>query len=350
MTRDRTSLEIGRRSFRDVAAYDPALERCRIDLSDNTNLWGAPPTVRHTIESVDASSLTRYPAPYTRDLVRAFAGYVEVEPDMIIAGCGSDDLLDSAIRAFGEPGSTLGQFDPTFGMIRVFATVNGLSVAAIPRLSENSGEQLLESNADVIYLCSPNNPTGELLDSSIIESIVAQARGVVIVDEAYAEFSGASSVSLLSRYSNLLITRTMSKAFGLAGLRLGFAVGAPSLIREVEKSRGPYMVTSLTERAGIAALENDRAWMVENVQAVKENRERLVVSLTELGLEPLSSFANFVLVPVSDSSEISRKLLLDGVAVRQLENLAGIGDALRITIGPWPMLEECVTALKSALR
>jgi histidinol-phosphate aminotransferase len=276
--------------------------------------------------------------------------YLGIQPNMVIAGCGSDDLLDSAIRAFGEPGSTLAQFDPTFGMVRVFATVNGLSVAAIPRLTDDSVERLLESNADVIYLCSPNNPTGELLDASIIESIVAQARGVVIVDEAYAEFSGVSSVSLLSRYSNLLITRTMSKAFGLAGLRLGFAAGAPWLIREVEKSRGPYMVTSLAERAGIAALENDRAWMTENVQAVKENRTRLVAALTELGLEPLSSFANFVLVPVSDSRKIGRKLLLDGLAVRQLENLARIGDALRITIGPWPMLEECVTALESALR
>jgi histidinol-phosphate aminotransferase len=269
---------------------------------------------------------------------------------MIIAGCGSDDLLDSAIRAFGEPGSTLAQFDPTFGMVRVFATVNGLSVAAVPGLSENAVEQLLESNADVIYLCSPNNPTGEVLDPAIIESIVARAGGVVIVDEAYAEFSGISSVSLLSRYRNLLITRTMSKAFGLAGLRLGFAVAAPSLIREVEKSRGPYMVTSLAERAGIAALENDQAWMAEVVGEVKENRARLVAALTQLGLEPLPSFANFVLVPVSDSREISRKLLLDGIAVRQLENLAGIGDALRITVGPWPMLEECVAALVSALR
>ena len=338
-----------RTAFKKVVAYDPALERCRIDLSDNTNLWGAPPSARAAIEFVDSAALTRYPAPYTRELVRSFAKYLDVDPDMVITGCGSDDLLDSAIRAFGEPGTTLAQFDPTFGMVRAFATVNGLSVTAIPRSTENAIDAVIDANASVIYLCSPNNPTGELFERSAIESIVERASGIVILDEAYAEFAGVSSTGLLSRYDNLLITRTMSKAFGLAGMRIGFAVGSPELICEVEKSRGPYMVTSLAERAGVAALENDIGWMREKVEAVRENRDRFANALKAIGLDPIPSQANFILVPVSDSREVCSKMIRAGVGVRQLEKLTGFGDALRISIGPWPMMQECLAAIGSAV-
>ena len=339
-----------RTAFKNVVAYDPALAPCRIDLSDNTNLWGAPPSARAAIEFVDSAALTRYPAPYTRDLVRCFAKYLGVDPGMVIAGCGSDDLLDSAIRAFGEPGSTLAQFDPTFGMVRVFATVNGLSVAAIPRSAENAIDALIDAKAGVTYLCSPNNPTGEVLDTSTIESIVETAKGVVILDEAYAEFAGVSSIGLLARHDNLLITRTMSKAFGLAGMRIGFAVGSPAIICEVEKSRGPYMVTSLAERAGIAVLENDLGWVSEKVEAVRQNRERFTNGLKDIGLDPLPGAANFVLIPVTDSRRISARLISAGIAVRQFDNLTGFGDALRISIGPWPMMQECLAALQSAVQ
>ncbi|HEY3257312.1 MAG TPA: histidinol-phosphate transaminase [Gemmatimonadaceae bacterium] len=349
-TNPRASLELGRASFRGLSAYDPDIQPCRIDLSDNTNLWGAPPVARSAVEFADSPTLTRYPAPYSRELTRVLAGYLGVDPNMVIAGCGSDDLLDSAIRAFGEPGDNLAQFDPTFGMIRVFATVNGLSVTAVPARNGEGVDALLGADARVIYLCSPNNPTGEVLDAGLIESIVRLARGLVIVDEAYAEFAGVSSVGLLARHENLLITRTMSKAFGLAGLRVGYAAGSPAIVREVEKSRGPYKVTSLAERAAIAAIEHDRVWVDEKVAEVRTNRARFTERLRRLGLEPIESGANFILVPVVDSRHAGARMARAGVAVRQLENLTGIGDALRISIGPWPMMEECLAVLEAALQ
>lgn len=345
-----TSLELGRELFRALSPYDPAAAPCRIDLSDNTNLWGAPPAARAAIELADSATLTRYPAPYSRDLTRSLAAYLGVESNMVTAGCGSDDLLDSAIRAFGEPGDTLAELDPTFGMIRVFATVNGLSVIAIPTHAGGVVESLVRADAGIIYLCSPNNPTGEVLEPGVIESIIMRARGLVIIDEAYAEFAGVSSVGLLARYENLLITRTMSKAFGLAGLRVGYAAGSPEIVREVEKSRGPYKVTSLGELAAMAAVTHDRAWMAEKVAEARDNRSRFTECVRRLGLEPIESFANFVLVPVAASAEVGGRMAEAGVAVRQLQNLAGLGDALRISIGPWPMMEECLTALEAALQ
>ena len=339
-----------RSSFKDLSPYDPDDLRCRVDLSDNTNLWGAPPTAQAALEATDPAALTRYPAPYSRELTRVLAGYLVVDANMVIVGCGSDDLLDSAIRAFGEPGDTLAQLDPTFGMIRVFATVNGLRVSSIPTRGGEGAKALVGSDARIIYLCSPNNPTGEILDGELIESIVSRAKGLVIVDEAYAEFAGVSSVELLARHDNLLITRTLSKAFGLAGLRIGYAAGSPQIVREVEKSRGPYKVNSLAERAAMAAITSDRGWVDERVTEARANRARFSDRLRALGLDPIESQANFVLLPAADSRQIAERMARSGVAVRQLDNLTGIGDALRISIGPWPMMEECLTALEAALQ
>lgn len=350
ITNRRASLELGRASFRALSPYDPETRGCRIDLSDNTNLWGAPPAAQAALEIADSAALTRYPAPYSRELTRALAGYLGVDANMVIAGCGSDDLLDSAIRAFGEPGDTLAQLDPTFGMIRVFAMVNGLAVKSLPARDGEGAAALVGADARIIYLCSPNNPTGEILDAALIESIVSRAQGLVIVDEAYAEFAGVSSVGLLARHENLLITRTLSKAFGLAGLRIGYAAGTPEIVREVEKSRGPYKVTSLAERAALAAVMHDRMWVDEKVTEARSNRSRFSERLRALGLDPIESRANFVLLPVADSRQTAERMASSGVAVRQLENLTGIGDALRISIGPWAMMEECLTALVAALQ
>ena len=143
----------------------------------------------------------------------------------------------------------------------------------------------------------------------------------------------------------MLITRTMSKAFGLAGLRVGYGIGSPELIAEVLKARGPYKVNALAERAAIAALENDRAWVSDRVNEVIANRSRLRTELANRGLPSLESSANFVLVPVDDCAVVSRRLESAGVRVRALPSLAGIGDAIRIAIGPWEMMQKCIDAL-----
>lgn len=342
--------KLGRKAFQSLSLYEPPAELCRVDLSDNTNLWGAPPSARAVLENSDTRLLSRYPAPYARELNCALARYLGVEPEMIVSGCGSDDVLDSAIRAFAEPGDTLAHIDPTFGMIDVFATVNGISTISVSGDDLLTAEALVNSGARLIYLCSPNNPTGEVLDQALIETVVASASGLVIVDEAYAEFAGVSSVGLIARYDNVLITRTLSKAFGLAGLRIGYAAGAPRIVAEVEKSRGPYKVSSIGERAAIAALERDRDWVKDKVDAVLANRELFRSRLRDLWLNPLDSDANFLLVPVDDARQTRERLAANGVAVRAFENLAGIGDALRITVGPWPMMEECLAALEKAIQ
>ena len=330
--------------------YQETAAGCAVDLSDNTNLWGAPPAVDRVLKRIASDGLSRYPSAYSDDLKGAIAAYVGVDESMIVVGCGSDDVLDSAIRAFGAPNDLLVQADPTFSMIPVFAAVNGLAVRAFSPLEAGFADSMIASNAAITYLCSPNNPTGTVLDIETVEGIAGNAKGLVIVDEAYIEFGGTSAVSLLKTFDNLLVTRTFSKAFGLAGFRIGYGIASPEIAERVEAARGPYKVTALSERVAIEALSNDREWVSRCVAETIENRARFVNELASLGMKPLDSGANFVLLPVNDSARIENSLRSSGVAVRRFNSLNRIGDALRISIGPWPMMQACLDALAGAVQ
>ena len=322
---------------------------CDLDLSDNTNLWGVPPSVQRALANANVSQWSRYPSAYSNELKSALADHVGVDPSMIVVGCGSDDVLDSSIRAFAATGESLAQLDPSFSMIPVFARVGGVSIVRISRASSSMSSAFIDASATLIYLCSPNNPTGEVLSAEDIESIVTAAHGIVIIDEAYAEFAEGSALGLVKRYDNVLITRTMSKAFGLAGFRIGFGIGSPDIIERVEAARGPYKVTIPSECAALAVLRQDMDWVKERARDAVMNRGRFAAELGAMGHPPLESQANFVLVPVKDSSVTETEMRVRGIAVRRFDNLTSIGDAVRISVGPWPMMERCLDAFWEAV-
>jgi histidinol-phosphate aminotransferase len=350
-----TTLELARACYRDIDLYAPDRSPCAIDLSDNTNLWGIPPAAELAIRQAPIATVTRYPSLYAPTLKRALADYAGVEPDTVVTGCGSDDVLDSAIRAFAEPGDRIAYPDPSFAMIPIFARMNGLEPVAVP-LSQSfdvDADAFLATDARVIYLCSPNNPTGNVMSAEAIERIIANTSGVVILDAAYSEFGGPAEMhrwtEIALRSGRTLISRTMSKAFGLAGLRVGYGIASPALAAEVEKSRGPYKVNAIAERAAVTALREDVAWVNEHVALAIRNRELLSTALATLGLAPLPSASNFVLVPVHNAAETGRRMRQAGVAVRPFPGLPHIGDALRISVGPWEMMETCIDVLGKAL-
>jgi histidinol-phosphate aminotransferase len=346
------SLDVARALFRDIPLYVPDTRKgIRLDVSDNTNLFGSPPAAGAAVRGAPSELLARYPIPYGVDLKTALARHLGVAPECVTTGCGSDDLLDCAIRAFGEPGDVLAHALPTFSMIPIFAQLNGLQPRGV-RLQPDwdvNMEGLLASEPKLLYLCSPNNPTGTLVSRPALERLLAQAPGVVLLDEAYAEFSGISDLARAPTHGRLLVTRTFSKAFGLAGLRIGYAVGSPQLIREVEKSRGPYTLSALAERAALAALAGDLPWVEAQVQEARHARERLAAALKDQGLPPVPSAANFVLVPLPGAPEVARRMREEaGIVVRAFAELPGVGDALRIGVGPWPLMEEVLASLKRA--
>lgn len=347
-------LAFARAAYNDVPLYDPKRTPIEIDLTDNTNLWGVPPSALRSLHDAATASVSRYPSLYAAELKRALATYVGVPDDMLVTGCGSDDILDSAMRAFGNPGDLVVSPEPSFAMIPIFAQMNALRWQGVNELPTTPMPQpnvhgMLATNADIVYLCSPNNPTGALTARDAIERTVRESRGMVIVDEAYAEFAGVSSVELTTRARNVLIVRTLSKAFGMAGLRVGYAIGDPALVREVEKSRGPYKVNALAEQAALAAVTFDRAWIDEHLALAISMRDRLSDALRAMGLSPLPSAANFVCVPIAQSVRVGSALRTRGVAARPFPGLPHIGDALRVTAGPWPMMRRFLDALAASI-
>jgi histidinol-phosphate aminotransferase len=284
-------------------------------------------------------NLSRYPSGYADDMKAAISDYIGLPASMITTGSGSDDVLDSAIRVLAGPGERLAYSAPTFAMVPVFASLNGVVPVAVP-----FGD-LAGADAKLIYVCSPNNPTGTLVARDAIERIASASReSFVIIDEAYAEFAGVTSIDLLSRHENVVITRTVSKAFGLAGIRVGYGLGAPSIIREIEKSRGPYKVAALSERLAATALREGRAWMTEHAAVAIGIRDRMFAELMRRGLEPIESSANFLFVPMANAIAVGKAMAARGVRVRAFGAPAG----LRITVAPWPVMVEALDALDEA--
>ncbi len=332
--------------------YEPG-PTAAVDLGDNTNLWGTPPAARVALMAAGARQASRYPSPYGERLQAAAAGYLGVSPDQVVTGCGSDDVLDAAIRSAAEPGQRLAFCGPTFSMIPALASINRLQAVAIPFRPDwdIDPDRLLAAGTAVTYICAPNNPTATGVSRAAIEAVLQGAQGLVIVDEAYAEYAGSTAVDLLPRSDRLLVVRTLSKAFGLAGVRVGYAAGAPALVRRIEGARGPFKVSSVSEAAAVAALTDGRGWVSERVRETVALRRRFEAAVAAIpGWDLLPSQANFVLArpaPGAPDSAMAldARLRANGVAGRFFPALPGIGDAIRFTIGPWEMLTPVLEAM-----
>lgn len=355
-------IDLARPDYRDIPVYSPlgSDASCAVDVSDTVNLWGAPPSALRALVELPADAVARYGALYATGLKAPLAAYAGVAPDQIVIGCGSDDVLDCALRAFGEPGATVAHPAPSFSMIPAYARANGMTPAAVPLAGDDyavDADGLLATGARVIYLCSPNNPTSTRTSREAVLRVVERAPGLVIIDEAYAEFAGESYAAQAAGWGRVLVTRTMSKAFGMAGLRVGYGVGAASIVREIEKARGPYKTTAPAERAVAAALAHDVPWMQSRVRDAVANRERLLAALRALGLRPAPSAANFVFVPTPGAAALARRMREMGVAVRLFTGLPGDvpalrdanGEALRLAVGPWETMQTVLDVLEEAL-
>jgi histidinol-phosphate aminotransferase len=320
------------------------------NLADNTNLWGTPPTAARVIAE-SAAGVAGYPSLYGDALKSAAGERLGVSPDAIVTGCGSDNILDVAMRAFGGPGRRVAFCAPTFVMIPKFAMLAGAEVMSLPftATGDIDAAALVAARADITYVCAPNNPTGVQPSDAAVARVLADAPGLVVIDEAYAEFSGRTWAGDAVTHGRLLVCRTMSKAYGMAGLRAGYAVAAPDIVATLERARGPYTLNALAERAAAAAVLHDAAWVQEHVALAVATRERLADGLRALGLTPVPSAANFVCVPVAEAPRIADALRHRGLLVRAFAALPGIGDALRITVGPWDDMERVLSALQETL-
>ena len=340
-----------RAPFRDFPLYSPVRPPLRVELSANTNRWGVSPRVREILACADGAALTEYPTPYADELRDAIAERFGVARENVATGCGSDDVIDSALRAFCEPDALLVHPAPTFPMAEVFARMNALRTATVPL--DPAGDfdvaRLVELCPDVVYLCTPNNPTGAPIPKLTIERVLERTDALVLLDEAYAEFAGETLLGSALESGRALVVRTFSKAFGLAGARVGYALGAAPLIAAVEASRGPYKVGRLAERLALAALA-DREWTERTTAEAVAARQQLEAELRRRGLAVRPSRANFVLFEpaTAGAPAIAAALRARGIGVRAFPELGRAG-AIRVTVAPDPERRLLLEALDAAL-
>ena len=341
-----------RAGYEDLTVYRHESREAECDLSDNTNLFGSAPSALASLAAWAGGDPARYPTPGNEGLRDALASWLGVGSHQIVGGCGSNDILDSAMRALGNPGSVLAYTSPTFVMTPHFAKANSLELVPVPTRPDGQPdvEALLGTRAPLIYVASPNNPSGVAAAIGRIRLLADRAPGVVIVDEAYTEYLGSSWAAEAIKRDNVLVTRTFSKAWGLAGLRIGYGVGSAALVLEVEKARGPYKVSAVAEQAAAAAVRNDQAWLEEVVRKTRVIRQATALRLRGLGFAVSSSDANFVAVTVTNAAEAGAFLAARGIAVRAMTAVPVVGDVLRITIGPEPLMDRLVEAMSQLPR
>lgn len=361
-----TLTRVGRDAVAALPHLGGELSRCDVDLSDNTNLWGAPPAAVRSLRDVSSDSVSRYPSLYSEPLHAALLNYVGMQdvPEVAaVTGCGSDDVLDSTMRAFGASGDRIAFSSPTFSMIPLLARLNGLDSVAVPLTSsfDLDVQRLVDARASITYICAPNNPTATGVSRAAVEFIVAHAVGIVLIDEAYAEFAPEVFVDLVRQNERVVVARTFSKAFGMAGLRVGYGIAGVEVARLIERARGPYKVGRPAEQAVLAALEptaDGLMWVRSRAAQAIESRDRLSASLRAMGLTVLPSAANFVMVPDGRANTFATELRARGVGVRWFGGLPSAipdfaraqGAALRIGVGPWDSMQRLLDAFAEVLQ
>jgi histidinol-phosphate aminotransferase len=322
-----------------------------IKLSSNENPLGSSPKA---VEAIKRGSrrVNVYPDPKAEELKRAISGYLDVGEECIAIGNGSDELVDLICKAFMDPGDEVLIPLPTFSEYELACRING----GRPKFVELSdfkwdGKVLAKSltKARLAFIGRPNNPTGNSISEGGLEELLATGK-LVVVDEAYGEFAGYSTVGKIKKRDNLLVLRTFSKAFGLAGLRVGYVLGTPKLIQALERIRAPFSVNSLAQVAAVAALGDEKFLRrVKNV--VKNGREYLQRELPKFGLRVLPSDANFIMANVgglgTDAPSFCDFLARQGILIRDLSGFRGAGSNwVRITVGTPKQNKRLVSMIK----
>ena len=328
-----------RAHIRQLAGYTPGEQPSTgervIKLNTNENPFPPSPRVIQAIRDIEPESLRRYPNPNANVFRDCAAKMLGVQRDMIIAGNGSDDLLTIATRTFVANGGLLAFPEPTYSLYPILARIADARSVGVPWGKEWSLpiDALVATNADAIYLANPNAPSGTFIPPSEVSKLATAFEGLLLIDEAYVDFAVDNCMSLVAQHTNVVVTRSFSKAYSLAGLRFGYAVAQPAIIAEMMKVKDSYNCDAISALAAAAAME-DREYAARSWDHVKNERERLTVELRQLGFLVLPSQANFILAECPDGRgrEMYLGLKTQGILVRHFDQ-PGLDDKIRITIG-----------------
>ena len=333
---------ITRKNILELTPYSSARE----EFTGNADIW------LDANENPFDTDLNRYPDPYQKALKKAIAEMKDILTNQIFIGNGSDEAIDLLFRAFCEPKEDKAFiFPPTYGMYEVSAKINNVEIV---RLNLDNDFELpsLKSIKDkiqskgLLFICSPNNPTGNIYSLEAIKGIADNFSGLVIVDEAYIDFSTAkSAINLLSNTPNIVVLQTMSKAYGLAGLRLGMAFANPAIIQILNKIKPPYNVNTLSQRKGLEVLKN-KTFIQQQITQIQAERAKLIEALKDIKSvkKIYPTEANFILVEFENAHHIFIALQKKGIIIRN--RTSQIKGALRITVGTSEQNKKLINTIK----
>lgn len=285
-------------------------------------------------------SLNRYPDPYQRELKSLLSSLKSIAAEQIFIGNGSDEIIDLAFRTFCEPNQHKAiTFSPTYGMYEVAAKINNVELIQLPlnanfQIDKNSLAPYLQSEEiRLIFICNPNNPTGNTFESATLTFLLENFKGIVVIDEAYIDFSNSQSfVAVLEKYPQLIVCQTLSKSWGLANARIGMAFSSKEIVHYFNKIKPPYNVSGLNQKAAINALKSTSQY-IENIESIFKEKKRLSIEIAQFDfvVKIYSSETNFLLIQVSNSNRLFNYLKTNGIIVRNRGQQ--IANCIRISVG-----------------
>ena len=347
------ALGLVRSAVRDTPGYVPGLQPKGVKLvklNTNENPYPPSPHVIEAIRKAAGDTLRLYPSP-DGDILREEASRLYgLDPEAVLCGNGSDEILSLIYRTFVGEGDAVSFFTPSYSLYPVLAAISRARTVIIPLPRQVEGLQVPSPKAKVFFLSTPNSPYGFSFPTSWIAELLGKFQGIVVADEAYVDFAPESSLPLLKDNPRLIVVRTLSKTFSLAGMRIGFAFAHPALIKEIRKVKDSYNVSRLAQEAGAAALR-DREYLAMTRDKIIATRNALTTTLEGLGFTVPRSDANFVFAAAprgADAKALYEKLLSRGYLVRYFTQ-PEISDGLRISIGTDEVMRGLVKVLEVVL-
>lgn len=340
----------------DIEPYNPKYLAARTFLSANENPHDVERAVRREMMSaIKRLPLNRYPDPLANDLRDMIAEANGLDRDQVLVGNGGDELLFNLALAWGGPGRTFLNLPPTFSIYENNARLTNTAIVNIPRTDDYAIDEeavlarVARGGIDFLIVTSPNNPTGELANETFIVKLLEATDALVMVDEAYFEFSRLTMRPYLQQHKNLVILRTFSKAFSLAGIRLGYILGEHEVIREFVKVRQPYSVDAVSQVVAQVAFSH-RASFGPGIQAIIEQRSRLIDGMKRIpGVKPYPSHANYVLLRVANARIVWEMLYARGILVRDFSQDAYLENCLRVSVGTPEENDAFLAALRDVV-
>src|SRR5215510_13401287 len=341
-------------NVRAIAAYTLAPLDAPIKVNQNENPFGMPREIKdEVIRRAMKRDWARYPDFVPTSLLKKLADYAGWRADGVMAGNGSNEMIQSVVNSIVEIGSRVVLPEPTFSVYRQVVNVAGGEIVSVP-LNEDLtfnfprlASKIVTSKADLSIICSPNNPTGCVINARDLATIARNSEGIVVVDQAYMEIGGEDFILLLKEYKNLVILRTFSKAMAMGGLRVGYCLAAPDLIREFNKAKMPYSLNFFSMTAAEVALENLRL-LRPLVEKMRGERDRLFAELQQIkGLSPVPSAANFFCVRTAiPPKELFEALYARGILIRDISKAPMLGEYVRVSVGTPNENDRLIAALK----